>query len=154
MRLVTPIILLMAILTQLSWTNPTVKSSNQVLTPPQDSTLFTDSTSATQAQQATLDSIQQRLSLTSDSLERAKVFLDSFAKVYEANERAFQELKGQDSVHLAQLDSQKVILDSLSHQNQDQAIESKQWKQRFLWQLPLTIGLFLLGFGMGGGHFP
>ncbi len=46
---------------------------------------------------------------------------------------------------------QKEILALQRHKEEEE--DNVSWKKRFLWQTPLVVGLFVLGFLMGGGHF-
>lgn len=93
-----------------------------------------------------------------DSIAIARVYLDSIGKFQKTQVALIDSLKQSsaqnDSLQSEQINQQQVLLDSLQTQVQDQSEESGQWKARFLWQLPLTLGLFILGFGIGGGHFP
>lgn len=93
-----------------------------------------------------------------DSIAIARVYLDSIGKFQKSQVALIDSLKQssaqKDSLQSAQINQQQSLLDSLQTQVQDQNEESSQWKARFLWQLPLTLGLFILGFGIGGGHFP
>lgn len=46
---------------------------------------------------------------------------------------------------------QKEIIALQKHKGKEE--DNVSWKKRFLWQTPLVVGLFVLGFLMGGGHF-
>lgn len=125
----------------------------QTLAQPSDS-LSNDSMAQINQTKNILNEIQTNLRTTQDSLELAKTYLDSLGGLYEKSQDSIQTYQKNDSIQTAELNQVKSQLDSLQETHENLQEDGDTWKQRFLWQLPFTIGLFLIGFGIGGGHFP
>lgn len=99
---------------------------------------------------------EMRLSLktTQDSLQSARNNLAALRQTHEVTQKSIHAQHQKDSLQVVQINQLNQQLDSLKEAQADLQVESHTWKSRFLWQLPFTIGLFLIGFGIGGGHFP
>ena len=101
-----------------------------------------------------LNEMHLSLKTTQDSLQSARNHLAALRQAHEVTQKSIRVQHQKDSLQLVQINQLNQQLDSLKEAQADVQVESQTWKSRFLWQLPFTIGLFLIGFGIGGGHFP
>ena len=144
---------LLSILVETSFANSKANVSDKLATEP--GKLVMESPDSSLVVQKEMDSLRDSLTLKTEALISIQKKLDS---INQSKIILEQNLLAKDSLQKLHLDSlnqaHQSQIDTLQSQSSASQANESKWKKRFIYQIPLAIVLFVLGFGVGGGHFP